>query len=396
MYRHLASVLVAFLLTLTGVAAQEPIRIGLLSDVGGPYSSMTGPGAIAAAKMAVKDFGGSVLGRPVEVVSADHQHKPDIGSAIARRWFDTQDVRAIFDINSSGVALAVQRIAEEKDRLLILSNASSGLISGKQCSTHGMQWGNDGYAWANITVNGAGGKGSWYFVTVDYAAGHSIEADAMKAVEKAGGNNVGAVRFPLGTPDFSSFLLRAQSSGAKNIGFIGGGADMTNSLKQAEEFGLRQSGVRWLPFSMTTADVAAVGVPVAAGMPVVMSYYWGENDETMKFAERFRKETGHMPTDPQAQMYSAVNHYLRAVKAAGTTETKAVNAKMRELPVEDFLTHGARIRADGRLMRDMIYAEVKDPKEMKNADDILKVIRRVPAGDAFMPAAASECPLLKQ
>ncbi len=374
-----------------------PIRIGVLNDQGGPYSAITGPGSVAAARMAVQDLGGTVLGRPVEVLAADHQHKPDLGSSLAREWYDVQGVRAIFDIYSSGVALAVQKVAQDKDRLLFVSMASSALIGGAQCSTHGMQWANDGYVVSNLTVKGAHetGGNTWYFLTVDYAAGHSIEADATKMIEAAGGKVLGAVRFPLGTPDFSSFLLRAQASGAKNIGFIGGGSDMINSVKQADEFGIRASGQRYVPFSMTTVDIQAVGAQATQGMPVVLSYYWGENDQTRAFADRFRQQTSRMPTDPQANVYSAVRHYLRAVQAAGTIETGPVLAKMREMPVEDFFTRGARIRADGRLMREVLFAVAKAPGEMQNPDDLLKIVSRVPGEQAFVPAAQSQCPLLR-
>jgi branched-chain amino acid transport system substrate-binding protein len=383
-----------------GAAAQNagPIRIGVLNDQAGPYSSITGIGSVAAARMAIQDLGGTVLGRPVEVLSADHQHKPDLGSSLAREWFDVQGVRAIFDIYSSGVALAVQKVAQDKDRLLVVSMASSGLIGGAQCSPNGMQWANDGYAVSNLTARGGagGGENSWFFLTVDYAAGHSIEADATKMIQAAGGRVVGAVRFPLGTPDFSSFLLRAQASGAKNIGFIGGGSDMINSVKQADEFGLRASGQRYVPFSMTTVDISAVGSQATQGMPVVLSYYWGENAETRAFADRFKQATGRLPTDPQANVYSAVRHFLRAMQAAGTTDTQAVIAKMREMPVEDFFTHGARIRGDGRLMRELIYAQAKAPGEMANADDLLKIVSRVPGEQAFVPVAESQCPLLRR
>ena len=375
-----------------------PIRIGILNDQGGPYSSITGTGSVAAARMAVQELGGTILGRPVEVLSADHQHKPDLGSSIAREWYDVQNVRAIFDIYSSGVALAVQKVAQDKDRLLVVSMASSGLIGGAQCSTHGMQWANDGYVVSNLTVKGSHetGGNSWYFLTVDYAAGHSIEADASRMIEAAGGKVMGAVRFPLGTADFSSFLLRAQASGAKNIGFIGGGSDMINSVKQADEFGIRAGGQRYVPFSMTTVDIQAVGSQATQGMPVVLSYYWGENDQTSAFADRFRQQAGgRMPTDPQANVYSAVRHFLRAVQAAGTTDTAAVLAKMREMPVEDVFTRGARIRADGRLMREVLFAVAKAPGEMQGPDDLLKIVSRVPGEQAFVPAAQSQCPLLR-
>ncbi|MBN8939848.1 MAG: ABC transporter substrate-binding protein [Rhizobiales bacterium] len=384
-----------------GIAAAQapaPIKIGILNDQSGVYSSITGPGSVAAARLAIEDVGGSVLGRPVEIVVADHQHKPDLGSTIAREWFDVQGVDAIFDIYSSGVSLAVQKIAQDKNKLLVVSMASSGLISGQQCSANGMQWANDGFVVSNLTVRGPAGSAptSWFFITVDYTAGHSIEADASRMIKAAGGTVAGAVRFPIGSPDFSSFLLRAQSSGAKNIGFIGGGTDMINAMKQADEFGIRAAGQRFVPFSMTTVDISAVGSQVAAGMPLVLSFYWGENEATQRWADRFKRVTGRLPTDPQANVYSAVLHYLKSVQAAGTRDTTAVLARMRATPVEDFFTHGARIRADGRLMRDVFYAEAKAPGQMRNADDLLTLVSRVPGEQAFTPAQQSECPLMRQ
>lgn len=392
-------VILAALAAALPAAAQAPgpVKVGILNDQASVYSSITGEGSVAAARLAIEDMRGTLLGRPIELVAADHGHKPDVGSSIARRWFDTEGVGAIFDIYSSAVSLAVQRIAEDKNKVLVVSMASSGLIGGKQCSPNGMQWANDGYEVSKLTTGGSGeaDPGSWFFLTVDYAAGHSIEADATKMITAAGGKVLGAVRFPLGTPDFSSFLLRAQASGAKKVGFIGGGADMTNSMKQAEEFGLARTGQRFVPFSLTTVDVYGVGNKVAAGMPVVLSFYWDENAETRAWTERFRKATGKMPSDPQANVYSAVLHYLKAVKAAGTTETAVVLARMKETPVDDFFTRGARVRADGRLMRDVYYAEVKGPDAMSGKDDLLKLVRRVPGPEAFIPEAESECRLLR-
>jgi branched-chain amino acid transport system substrate-binding protein len=296
------------------------------------------------------------------------------------------------------VALAVQGLAEAKDKILVLSMASSGVISGKSCSPNGMQWANDGYEVANLTIKGVseGKPTSWYFITVDYTAGHSIEKDSQKLIEASGGTFMGSVRFPLNTPDFSSFLLRAQASGAKNIGFIGGGADLTNATKQASEFGIQQAGQRFIPLSMTTVDIDALGNKVTQGMPLVLSFYWDESDATKAWTDRFKKAFGKMPTDPQANVYSAVLHYLKAVKAAGTTDNQTVLAKMKETPVNDFFTSNARIRADGRLMRDVYYAEANAPDEMKSPTDLLKLIKKVPGEQAFIPADQSECKLLKK
>ena len=391
----------AALLVLTqapfALAQTKAVKIGVLNDQGGPYSSVTGPGAVAAARMAIEDVGGPVLGKPVELVAADHQHKPDVGSAIARRWYDAEGVDAVFDIYNSGVALAVQRLAQEKNKVLI-SSVNTAEITGKSCATNGLQWGGDGYALANLTVKGAykGKPESWYFLTVDYAAGHSLEKDARAAVEAQGGKTLGAVRFPLGSTDFSSYLLQAQASKADNIGILGGGTDLLNAIKQADEFQIRKTKQKVIPFALTTADVVALTNQTAQGFPLVMSFYWDENAATRAWTERFRKSQGKLPTDLQANVYSAVLHYLKAVQAAGTTDAKAVLAKMRDTPVEDFYTHGARIREDGRLMRDMIYAEAKAPGQMKSKDDLVSVVKRFPGEQAFLPRALSECPLIKK
>jgi branched-chain amino acid transport system substrate-binding protein len=401
MKRRIASILAVVLSPFAMIGASnaqdKPVKIGILNDQASVYSSITGPGSVAAARLAIEDMGGTMFGKPIELVFADHAHKPDLGSAIARKWFDTEGVDAIFDIYSSGVALAVQGIAEQKDKILVVSMASSRDISGKSCSPNGMQWANDGYEVANLTIKGASGDKptSWYFLTVDYAAGHSIEKDAKKMIEASGGKFAGSVRFPLNTPDFSSFLLQAQNSGAKNIGFIGGGADMTNAIKQAAEFAIEKSGQRFVPFSLTTVDIDALGSESTQGMPLVLSYYWDESDKTRAWAERFKKAFGKMPSDPQANVYSAVLHYLKSVKAAGTSETKAVLAKMKSTPVEDFFTTGARIRADGRLMRDIYYAEAKKPEAMKGPNDLITLVRKMPGSEAFIPAGESECKLLK-
>ena len=391
----------AALLALTqaplALAQTKAVKIGVLNDQGGPYSSVTGPGAVAAARMAIEDAGGSVLGKPVELVAADHQHKPDVGSAIARRWYDAEGVDAVFDIYNSGVALAVQRLAQEKNKVLI-SSVNTAEITGKSCATNGLQWGGDGYALANLTVKGAykGKPESWYFLTVDYAAGHSLEKDARAAVEAQGGKVLGAVRFPLGSTDFSSYLLQAQASKADNTGILGGGTDLLNAIKQADEFQIRKTKQKVIPFALTTADVVALTNQTAQGFPLVMSFYWDENAATRAWTERFRKSQGKLPTDLQANVYSAVLHYLKAVQAAGTTDAKAVLAKMRDTPVEDFYTHGARIREDGRLMRDMIYAEAKAPGQMKSKDDLVSVVKRFTGEQAFLPRALSECPLVKK
>jgi branched-chain amino acid transport system substrate-binding protein len=297
------------------------------------------------------------------------------------------------------VSLAVQKVAEEKGKVLAISMASSRDISGKSCSPNGMQFANDGYSVANLTIKGAAATkpNTWYFLTVDYAAGHSIEKDSQRMIEDAGGKFIGSSRFPLGSPDFSSFLLQAQASKAHYIAFIGGGADMINAIKQAAEFGLQSGAQQFVPFSVTTDDVFAVGSKTAAGLPVILSFYWDETPATRAWTERFKKASGgKMPTDPQANVYSAVLHYLKAVKAVGSTDTKAVLAKMKSTPVDDFFTKGARIREDGRVMRPLYYGLVKAPNQMKNPTDLLTLAKKFSGEEAFIPAAMSECPLLKK
>lgn len=401
--RHALRLLTALLLLgLAGTASvwaqasANEIRIGVLNDQSGTYAAATGAGSVVAAKLAVEDAG-SVLGRPVQVLAADHQFKPDVGASIARRWYD-EGVTAIFDLYHSGVGLAVQDIAKSKNKI-VMAEVNSMLFTNEQCSPNGFSWGTDGYSLATIISKGVseGKPTSWYFITVDYTAGHSTEQEARKIIEAGGSKVLGSVRFPAGSADFSSFILSAQSSKAQNIGFIGGGADTLNIAKQVREFGLAQMGQRFVPFALGSIDVPAMGMEVAQGLPVAFSYYWGLSPQAEAWKERFKKASGgKLPSDQQADVYSEVFHYLKAVKAAGTTDTAAVLAKMRELPVEDFFTQGAKIRADGRLMRDMYYGVVKAPSRMKNPDDLMEVVKKFSGEEAFLPAAQSKCALLTQ
>lgn len=395
--KYVAAVVLAAAATQALAQSDKPVKIGILNDQAGPYSAISGQGSVAAARLAIEDAG-PVLGKPVELVVGDHQNKPDVGATLARRWYDQDGVSAIFDIYNSGVMLAIQRVAQDKDKIVETTMASSRDVAGKSCTPNSFVWANDGYAVANLTIKGATTPqaNTWYFLTVDYAAGHSIEKDARAMVESMGGKVLGSVRFPLNAPDFSSFLLQAQSSKAKNVAFIGGGVDMINSAKQAVEFGIQKGGQNYIPVSVTTEEVFALGNKATAGMPLVLSFYWDETAATKAWTERFRKATGKMPTDPQANVYSAVFHYLKAVKAAGTVENKAVLEKMKSMPVEDFFTQGARIRPDGRLMRPLWFATVKPPEQMKNPTDLLTLQKKYSGEEAFVAAAQSECPLLKK
>lgn len=375
-------------------AAGDAIKIGVLNDQTGVYSAATGAGSVVAAKLAVEDAG-SVLGRPVQVLAGDHQFKPDVGASIARRWYD-EGVTAIFDIYHSGVGLAVQDIAKSKNKI-VMAEINSMLFTNEQCSPNGFSWGTDGHSLATIISQGAsaGKPTSWYFITVDYTAGHSTEQEAREIIEANGGKFVGSARFPAGAADFSSFVLSAQTSKAKSIGFIGGGADTLNIAKQVREFGLAKMGQKFVPFALGTVDVPAMGMEVAQGLPIAFSYYWGLSPQAEAWKERFKKASGgKLPSDQQADVYSEVFHYLKAVKAAGTTDTTPVLAKLRELPVDDVFTRGAKIRADGRLMREMYYGVVKSPADMKNPDDLMEVVKKFSGEEAFLPAAQSKCSLL--
>ena len=392
--RPVIAAMTSYLLCIGSVNAQ--VKVGVLNDQTGPLSALSGPGSVAAAKLAIEDAG-TVLGRPAVLVVGDHTNKPDVGAGIARRWYDVEGVTAVFDIYSSGVALAVQKVTAEKDRILVTTSSSRDL-TGKACTANSFHWANDGYQIANLALKGSGGTAptSWFFLTVDYAAGHGAELDARTMIEAAKGTFVGSTRFPLGSPDFSSYVLQAQASKAKNVGFIGGGADVINATKQIVEFGLQNDGQRYVPFTLTTEDVYSLGSKTAAGLPVILTYYWEEGTPGKAFADRFKKATGRMPTDPQANVYSAVLHYLKAVKSAGSTETKAVIAKMKATPVDDFFTAGAKIRDDGRLMRSTYYAIAKAPADMKNPDDLLKIVKKYSGEESYMPVSLSECPLLKK
>ncbi len=380
----------------TARSEETAVKIGVLSDMSSIFSSFGGPGSVVAAKMAVEDYGGRVLNRPIEVVTGDHQNKPDIGLGIARRWYDVDGVEAIFDVLNSGLALPLQGVAESKNKLVFFSGANNFDLNGKQCSPHGYVWGYDSYSLANTNVSGimqTPGNDSWFFITIDYASGHNLERDAISAIKRKGGTVVGTVRYPLGMGDFGSVLLQAQSSGAKVIALSTGGADMQNLIKQAKEFNVTQ---RMVPLFLTTTDIQGLGLEATKGAPLVVDFYWDQNDATRAFSKRFAERHKRLPTDVQATVYSAVFNYLKAVAKAGTTDTKAVIASLKELPVSDFMTDNARTRADGRLLRNMYFGEVKAPSESKSEFDFINIRTMIPGDSAFRPAAESECPALNK
>lgn len=372
------------------------VKIGVLNDQTGLYADLGGPGSVVAAKMAVEDFGGTVLGKPVEVISGDHQNKSDVGAAIAREWFDVGKVDMAIGFDHSAVALAVSQLAAEKNRIAIAGAVGSTAFTGKSCTPTEASWIYDSYALTTSLAKAvvAEGRDSWFFLTVDYTFGHSLEADATAAVKAAGGKVLGSVRHPLNTADFSSYLLQAQASGAKVVAFANGGGDMVNATKQANEFGLakNQAIVSLLVF---ISDVHSMQLQAAQGLKFVTAFYWDRNDETRAWSKRFFERFNRMPTMPQAAVYSAITHYLGAIAAAGTDEAKAVMAKMRERPVNDFYVKGGKLREDGRLVHDMYLAQVKTPAESRGPWDYYKILATIPGDQAFRSLAEGGCPLVR-
>ncbi|HEX2890821.1 ABC transporter substrate-binding protein, partial [Vineibacter terrae] len=344
----------------------------------------------------IDDFGGKVLGRPVEILSADHQTKPDVGAAIARKWYDVDGVSMITGIGTSSVALAVRKIAQEKGKIDINTGAASVDLTGPACSATGAHWVYDTYALAHVTGSAVvkSGGDSWYFLTADYAFGHALERDVTAVVTAAGGKVLGGVKHPLSTQDFSSFLLQAQASKAKIIGLANAGADTINAIKQANEFGIVKGGQKLAGLLVFATDVQSLTLPVAQGLVLTEAFYWDLNDETRAWTARYRKRKDKLPSMLTVGVYSSTLHYLKAVQAAGTDDAKAVMAKMRELPVNDVMTKNGKLREDGRLVRDMYLFQVKSPAESKGKDDIYKLIATVPGDQAYRPMKDGNCPLV--
>ena len=348
-------------------------------------------------QLAIEDVGGKVLGRSVEILSADHQTKPDVGASIARKWYDVDGVKMITGLGTSSVALAVRKVSQEKGQIDINTGAASADLTGPACSETGAHWVYDTYALAHVTGDAmvkAGGD-SWFFLTADYAFGHALERDVTEVVKAAGGKVLGSVKHPLSTQDFSSFLLQAQSSKAKVIGLANAGQDTINSIKQAGEFGIVKGGQKLAGLLVFATDVQSLTLPVAQGLVLTESFYWDLNDETRAWTKRYRAKKDKLPSMLTAGVYSSTLHYLKAVQAAGTDEPKAVMAKMRELPVNDVMTKNGKLREDGRLVRDMYLFEVKSPAKSKNKDDIYKLLATVPGDKAYRPMNEGKCPLVK-
>src|SRR5689334_14915984 len=377
-------------------ASAQGVKIGILNDQSGVYADYGGKWSFEAAKMAVEDFGGEVLGHKIEVVSADHQNKPDLGSAIARRWYDVENVDMITELTTSSVALAIHELSKEKKKIDIVVGAATSRLTGDACQPYGFHWAYDTHALAFGTGGSlveAGGD-SWFFMTADYAFGYALEKDTSDFVNANGGKVLGAVRVPLNSSDFSSFLLQAQSSKAKIVGLANAGLDTTNSIKQAAEFGIVKGGQKLAGLLMTLAEVHGLGLDAAQGLVLTEGFYWDHDDKSRAFSERFFKRTGRMPSMIHAGTYSATLSYLKAVKAAGTKDSDAVAAKLKELPVDDVFAKG-KVLANGRMVHDMYLFEVKKPSESKKPWDYYKQLAVIPGDKAFFTAKESGCPLTK-
>jgi branched-chain amino acid transport system substrate-binding protein len=398
MFRKLiaaASAALVSVLLVAQAAAQTPVKIGVLGDQSGPYAAAGGKGSVEAARLAAEDAG-LVLGKPVEIVSADFQLKVDVGVNIARQWYDEDNVDAIIDVPFSGLALAIADMTRTKKKLALFNAASSSDLTGPKCSPYVAQWTYDSYSLGRGPTSGliSRGDNSWFFLTNDTVFGAGLEKEATAAVQAAGGTVVGSVRTPTASPDFSSFLLQAQASHAKVIGIVEAGADLATAIKQGEEFGIRARGQRFAALMATIDAIDGIGLKVAQGITVAEAFYWDQNDETRAFAKRFYARMQRMPTQVQASAYSVVNHYLKAIKAAGTKDPDVVMAKMRELPINDFMSHEAKLRADGRVLRDLYLFEVKSPDESKGPWDYYKQIAVIPADKATRPLDQGGCPLV--
>ncbi|MDI4655431.1 ABC transporter substrate-binding protein [Xanthobacter autotrophicus] len=403
MKRICAGLVGAALLAAAGTAAaQVPargIKVGVLTDLSGVYTDLVGQGSIEAARMAVEDFGGTIDGKPITIVSADGQNKADVGASIARRWIDEENVDVIVDVPNTAIALAVQEITRAKNKVLLNTGAGSTVFTNKACSPTSFHWVYDSYAMANGTARSvvAEGGDSWYFLTADYAFGQSLERDASEVIRANGGKVLGSVRHPLSNADFSSFLLQAQASGAKVIAFANGGADLITSLKQAHEFGIGGDKQRLAAMVIFITDIHALGLTRAQGLLLTTGFYWDMDAQNRAWSERWaRRMGGRKPTMLHAGVYSAVLHFLRSAKAANSVEGNVVADKMRELPIDDFFARNGSIRPDGRMIHDMYLAQVKTPAESKGPWDYLKIVRTIPAADAFQPLSRSECPLVKK
>jgi len=393
---------VAGVLALSATAAmaqgKPPLKLGGILDMSGLYADITGPGSEMAAKMAAEDFGGEVLGRKIEIVAADHLNKADLAANIARDMFDNQGVEMLFDVAASATALAALEISKARGKINMFNGPGSIRLSNEACGPFTVHYVFDTFAQANVTGLAAvkSGLDSWFFLTADYAFGQDLEKDTTNVVLKSGGKVLGSVRHPLNTSDFSSYLLQAQSSKAKVIGLANAGGDTINAIKQAAEFGLTKGNQKLSPLLAFITDIDSVGLETAQGLLLAEAYYWDLNDETRAFAKRFQERMKRVPTAVHAGTYSSVTHYLKAVKAGGTTDAAAVIKIMKETPINDMFAKNGRIREDGRMVHDMYLFEVKKPSESKARWDDYKLLATIPGNEAFQPLELSRCPLVKK
>jgi branched-chain amino acid transport system substrate-binding protein len=402
MKRVLSGVLAALLaVTATAALAQSkpPLKLGGILDMSGLYADITGSGSETAAKMAAEDFGGEVLGRKIEIIAADHLNKADLAANIARDMFDNQGVEMIFDVAASATALAALEIAKARGKIMMFNGPGSIRLTNEACGPYSVHYVFDTFAQANVTglATVKQGLDSWFFLTADYAFGQDLEKDTTNVVLKSGGKVLGGVRHPINTSDFSSYLLQAQSSKAKVVGLANAGGDTINAIKQAAEFGLTKSGGQKLsPLLAFVTDVDSVGLETAQGLLLAEAFYWDLNDDTRAFSKRFVERIKRVPTSAQAGVYSSVTHYLKAVKAAGTTDAAAVIKVMKDTPINDMFAKQGRIREDGRMVHDMYLFEVKKPSESRGRWDDYKLLATVPGNEAFQSLELSRCPLVKK
>lgn len=370
------------------------VKIGLMTDMSATYSEVAGNGTVVAAQMAIDEFGGTVAGAPIELVTADHQNKADIAANKAREWGDTQQVDAFAELVTTSVAMAVFEVAKQQNKIALVSGAASSPLTNDACIPTGLHWTYNTRALAvgtGAAVVKEGGD-SWYFLTADYAFGDALQKDVTAVVEANGGSVLGASRHPFPSSDFSSFVLQAQASGAKVIGLANAGADTTNAIKAANEFGVIAGGQKVAALLAFLTDIKSLGLDVAQGLQLTVSFYWDMNDETRAWSQAFYEKTGKMPTGVQAGTYSAVRHYLKAIEATGSDDSETIVAKMREMPVEDMFANGGVLRSDGRMVHDMYLAEVKTPAESTGEWDLLKIVRTIPGEEAYGPLSESTCP----
>ncbi|MBI3513206.1 MAG: ABC transporter substrate-binding protein [Proteobacteria bacterium] len=391
-----AMLLSCWVLAGAALAQNKAVKIGVLDDMSGLYADNTGPGDVLSVKLAIADFSGSVLGKPIEMVSADFQNKADVGVGIAKRWYDDENVDLVVGIPNSTVALALVKVAEEKNRIVMPTAAATSELTGKSCGANSIHWIYDTYGQTKTIVNALSKMGgdTWFFITVDYAFGLAVQADATGFIQAAGGKVLGSVKHPLNNPDFSSFLLQAQASKAKGLMLANGGGDIVNGVKQAAEFGLAKQGMRISAPLAQFPDVYSIGLPIAQGLLMSSPFYYDMTPAARAYTDRFTKEMGRPPSFIQAGTYGAVAHYLKAVKAAGTSEAKAVVAQMKTLPINDFMTKDGKVRADGRVIRDMYLMQAKTPAESKGGWDLVKMVATVPGSEAFRPLNEGGCALV--